>query len=80
MCTSCIPLTLRQYCNVKCWYFAIAIFVSLVLMICSIIGMMGHFDKRIDICYFTGLLGTVFGVWLPTPNMKKDKEATPILV
>jgi hypothetical protein len=41
-----------------------------------VVGMVGGFDKRIDICYFTGLLGTVFGIWLPTPNIKPNK--TPI--
>jgi hypothetical protein len=50
-----------------------SIILSIFVAIICIIGMLGYFTD-IDKSYFTGLLGTLCGWWMPSPHARQDKE------
>jgi len=49
-------------------YFIVAICMSLISVIISILGLCNLFSEQ-NPCVWTTMIGTTVGLWIPTPNL-----------
>ena len=57
----------------KCWAFVFTVFITLIFIIVSIVGLFGFFPG-VDRYAFMSLLTLIAGVWVPQPKVSSSKS------
>jgi hypothetical protein len=54
----------------QCWAFLMAASISISALVISVLGLSGVLQG--GECFYTTLIGTIVGLWMPRPIIKED--------